>query len=44
VGRASIRLKPPRKLLAGGGPVTVKLTLIGADGLSRTYTAHATLR
>jgi hypothetical protein len=29
---------------APGGPMTVKMTLIGADGLSRTYTARVTLR
>jgi PKD repeat protein len=43
-GRASIRLKPAHALSATAGPVTVKLTLIGADGLTRTYTTHATLR
>jgi PKD repeat protein len=46
-GRASTRVKLSKKLraaLSGRVPAKVTMTLIGADGLSRTYTAHAVLR
>jgi hypothetical protein len=47
-GRTGLRLKLSRKLRAprrkAALPVTVKMTLIGASGLSRTYTVHAVLR
>jgi PKD repeat protein len=43
-GRSSIRLRLPAKISAPRGMVTVKMTLIGANSLSRTYTAKVVLR
>jgi hypothetical protein len=40
-GRASLRLKLAR---AAHGPLTVKMTLIDAGGLSKTYSASVKLR